>query len=164
MDPVSARPGLLKRADDPPAQAVLIDYLRSFGVTAGPELEEGLHLLADVIAPFEPVEWSLVRARAKVGAWFQRALGLGPTAYEAEAMGRAAYLLTGAAHRWPSLLLSDRELPPEFLSAIRSAAPVGAWQTAPSAMPVQVLETPSLAGLLRGLGEITDALRTPRQA
>lgn len=145
--------GLTAPKRENPVSQVLRAYFGGYGISCPDALET---LVARVSRPDDSPGEALARARAEVGRWFATHLD-GVSDSEAETLGRAAFLLTGAGTSHPLALLAG-DAPPDLKDALVAAAPRPAMRGPVAHMPVQPLEPPSVFGFLRGFG-ITPATR-----
>jgi hypothetical protein len=98
------------------------------------------------------VDIALAEAEADLNRWFDSVLGSELIADQPPArVGRAAYLLCGAGHRWPECFLSHEALPDHVTGALRNAVPPATPPAQPSPMPEQALESWTLIDLLGAL-------------
>lgn len=94
------------------------------------------------------VEIAVEEAEADLAAWGSFVLGRERIGEHAAGLvARAAYQACGGGARWPELLLSY-DLPAEFVSEMRAAAPPPTPPERPGRMTLQPLETWSLAAAL----------------
>jgi hypothetical protein len=99
-------------------------YFRSFGFTDPVILDRLVGRILVEVDPGESVETVLAHARQRVERWFVDVLGPAVAASGAvEAIGRAAFLLSDSARRWPLSFLDSSRMPAEMIEALRRAAP-----------------------------------------
>lgn len=121
------------------------DLLLSFGYQ-NPETLQFLAARLPVSADAEAGE-----ARAAIGQWFAQLLGLSQLDTEvAFHLGRAAFVMSDAADRWPMALLAD-EVPSEFTTHLRQALPTGCPPDMPAVMAIQPLDSPALLFVVSSL-------------
>jgi hypothetical protein len=113
---------IVERQVDSEAVQRLRTYFLSFGFDESAALER---LIERALAALDPAEDVVAQVRRRVEAWFIDSLGLATAAsIDAEAMGRAAFLLSDAAQRWPQHFLDSEAPPAEMIDALRLAAPL----------------------------------------
>ena len=94
----------------------------------------------------------LRHAKQRLADWFAAVLdGADLEADATLAAGRAAYILTGAARRWPEHFLSDDPLPRAMSHALLRLAPVPVPEPTPAVMVDQSLDPLSAGHALRAL-------------
>jgi hypothetical protein len=152
MQPAS----LFESAPSAAAEARLRRLLLSFGV-AGPEADR---LVATLLAgalevwrehrSFDLAALAEEEAAHRLAVWSGQVLDLAELpAASLLLIGRAAFLACGGAERWADLLLAEpAQLPAEFVTAMREAAPAVVPPEAPETMVDQPYDTWSLRGLL----------------
>lgn len=114
-------------------------YFRSFGFADPASLDRLVGRILEDIDPAGPAETVMAHARWRVEGWFVDILGPAIVASGAvEAIGRAAFLLSDGARRWPRQFLGPDEPPAEMVEALRRAAPPCIPHAMP-AMPEQSL-------------------------
>lgn len=98
---------------------------------------------------------AVAEAESDLNHWFQSVLGAELIGDQPPVrVGRAAYLLSGAGHRWPEHFLSGDALPDEILAALRNAVPPSTPPTEPATMPEQALEPWTLRSLVGALPRV----------
>lgn len=142
-----------RRADSDTARQ-LRAYFRGFGFAESVALDRLVERALAAVGSASPDE-VVAQIRPRVEAWFADCLGLAITASgDAETIGRAAFLLSDAAHRWPEHFLEAETPPAEMVEALRLAAPL------PIPRPAVTMSEQSLAPLW-SVGPIRQLLRRP---
>ena len=119
----------------PPLRA----YFRSFGFADPSSIERLVERILADAGPAASPEAVMACARRRVEAWFVDVLGPAIVASGAvETVGRAAFLLSDSARRWPRHFLDPGSPPAEMVEALRRAMPPSIPH-AVSAMPEQSL-------------------------
>ena len=145
---------IIERRVETEAAQQLRAYFRSFGFDEAAALDQLVERALAAVGPAKQAGDMIARIRQEVEAWFIDSLGLSIAASgDAEAIGRAAFLLSDAAHRWPGHFL-DAEPPAEMIDALRLAAPI------PIPHPAVTMVEQSLVPLW-SLGPVRQLLRRP---
>lgn len=106
-------------------------------------------LLADPAMPADAAA-AAAQVERRAALWFAALLDETPDERTAAA-GRAAFLLAGAAQRWPDAFLAPGEPPAALVAALRRAVPVAVPEPLPGAMIDQSLDWSSPLALVRRL-------------
>ena len=142
---------VMSQAALPPSaavRAVLDPFFRSFGFDSDDELEK-LSCWALGDAPSHEVT-ALELARARTELWLSQVLGLTADTGVLLALGRAAFVLSGAAAHGAALLATPvHALEPQLVASLRAALPLPFPPPLPGAMPAQQLVLNPLTELLR---------------
>lgn len=116
----------------------VLAFFQALGFTDPAALSGAIETaFCDVDPAAMPAPALLDHARRRTADWFAAVLNRGERSDDAIlTIGRAAYLLTDAARRWPEHFLSEDPLPPAMEQALRRVSPV----PVPRAMPTPMLD------------------------
>lgn len=120
----------------------VLSFFQALGFTDPAALSGAVETAFCDVDPSAMTATALVdHARRRTADWFAVVLNRSEKSDDAVlTIGRAAYLLTDAARRWPEHFLSEDPLPPAMEQALRRVSPVPVPRSKPTPMLDQPLD------------------------
>jgi hypothetical protein len=142
-----------RRTRDSHRHPALAAFLKGLGFATPQAIDAAIDMaFCDVDATALSPAARFDHLRRRVVDWFAHVLDRSDANDEAIlSAGRVAFLLTGAARRWPEHFLAEEGLPEGMIAALRAVAPRPVPAATPRRMADQALDPMTAGDALRGL-------------